>query len=88
MVCPAIEKVAMSEVRDENNAQPSMLARAEEIQQQIQQISGRDLQLWSIGILLILVLTGGLLTFVFPSVVWTQRVMRVHESYLPQLFLD
>ena len=56
----------MSEVRDENNAQPSMLARAEEIQQQIQQISGRDLQLWSIGILLILVLTGGLLTFVFP----------------------
>jgi diguanylate cyclase (GGDEF)-like protein len=76
----------MSEVRDEHNAQPSMLARAEEIQQQIQQISGRDLQLWSIGILLILVLTGGLLAFVFPNIVWTQRVMRVHETYLPQLF--
>lgn len=78
--------LGMSEVRDEHNAQPSMLARAEEIQQQIQQISGRDLQLWSIGILLILVLTGGLLAFVFPNIVWTQRVMRVHESYLPQLF--
>jgi predicted signal transduction protein with EAL and GGDEF domain len=76
----------MSEVRDEHNAQPSMLARAEEIQQQIQQISGRDLQLWSIGILLILVLTGGLLAFVFPNIVSTQRVMRVQESYLPQLF--
>ena len=42
-------------MREEHNAQPSMLARAEEIQQQIQQISGRDLQLWSIGVLLILV---------------------------------
>ena len=37
---------------------PTMLARAEEIQQQIQQLSGRDLQLWSIGILVILVLTA------------------------------
>jgi diguanylate cyclase (GGDEF)-like protein len=76
----------MSQVRDEHNAQPSMLARAEEIQQQIQQISGRDLQLWSIGLLLILVLTGGLLAFVFPNMVWTARVVKIHENYLPQLF--
>ncbi|HEX4488480.1 MAG TPA: GGDEF domain-containing protein [Terriglobales bacterium] len=76
----------MSQIREENNAQPSMLARAEEIQQQIQQISGRDLQLWSIGILLILVLTGGLLAFVFPNIIWASRVVKVHESYLPQLF--
>jgi diguanylate cyclase (GGDEF)-like protein len=76
----------MSQVRDEHNAQPSMLARAEEIQQQIQQISGRDLQLWSIGLLLILVLTGGLLAFVFPNMVWTSRVVKIHENYLPQLF--
>jgi diguanylate cyclase (GGDEF)-like protein len=76
----------MSQIREENNAQPSMLARAEEIQQQIQQISGRDLQLWSIGILLILVLTGGLLAFVFPNMIWASRIVKVHESYLPQLF--
>src|ERR1700704_5997584 len=76
----------MSQVRHGQSAQPSMLARAEEIQQQIQQISGRDLQLWSIGILLIIVLTGGLLAFMFPNVIWASGVVRIHESYLPQLF--
>jgi len=71
----------------ENSAmQPSMLARAEEIQKQIQQLSGRDLQLWSIGILVILVLTSGLLALVLPNLVWTQRVMHIEHSYLPQLF--
>ena len=45
----------MSESGEERSTQPSMLVRADEIQQQIQQISGRDLQLWSIGILVILV---------------------------------
>ena len=66
--------------------QPSMLVRAEEIQRQIQQLSGRDLQLWSIGILVILVLTGGILALVLPNVMWAQRVIRVEHAYLPQLF--
>jgi len=73
-------------VREELSAQPASLARTEEIQQQIQQISGRDLQLWSIGILLILVLTGGLLAFVIPNLVWTQRIIHIEQGYLPQLF--
>ena len=55
---------------EEQGAQPSMLARAEEIQQQIQQLSGRDLQLWSIGILVILVLTAGILAVLLPNLVW------------------
>ena len=55
----------------------SMLTRAEDIQQQIQQLSGRDLQLWSIGMLVILMLTAGLLAF---------GVVRVEHAYLPQLF--
>jgi diguanylate cyclase (GGDEF)-like protein len=63
-----------------------MLVRADEIQQQIQQLSGRDLQLWSIGILVILVLTSGLLALLIPNLVWAQRVVRVEHSYLPQLF--
>ena len=46
----------------------------------------RDLQLWSIGILVILVLTSGLLAVVLPNMVWTQRVMHIEHSYLPQLF--
>src|SRR5882757_4151814 len=76
----------LPESREERLAQPSMLARTEEIQKQIQQLSGRDLQLWSIGILVILVLTSGLLALVLPNLVWTQRVIHVEHSYLPQLF--
>ena len=63
-----------------------MLARAEEIQRQIQQLSGRDLQLWSIGILVMLVLASGLSALIFPNVVWSQRVIRIESAYLPQLF--
>jgi diguanylate cyclase (GGDEF)-like protein len=71
---------------DEQALQPSMLARAEEIQRQIQDLSGRDLQLWSIGALVIVVLTGGLLAILVPNVMWAQRVIHIEHSYLPQLF--
>jgi len=77
---------AVVESSEDRITQPTMLARTEEIQKQIQQLSGRDLQLWSIGILVILVLTSGLLALVLPNLVWTQRVMHVEHSYLPQLF--
>jgi len=73
----------MSQVRQE---QPTMLARAEEIQRQIQELSGRDMQLWSIVTLIVLVLTGGFLALVAPNLVWAQRVVKVEEAYLPQLF--
>ena len=76
----------MAQARVETPAQPSMLERAEEIQQQIQQISGRDLQLWSIGILVILVLTAGILSLVLPNLMWSQRILHIQQSYLPQLF--
>src|SRR6202045_4472754 len=65
---------------------PTMLARAEQIQREIQQLSGRDLQLWSIVILVIVVLTAGMLAFVLPNGIWAQRVIRVEHAYLPQLF--
>jgi diguanylate cyclase (GGDEF)-like protein len=73
----------MSQVRQE---QPSMLARAEEIQRQIQELSARDMQLWSIISLIVLVLTGGFLALIAPNLVWTQRIFRVEQAYLPQLF--
>src|SRR5262249_3831030 len=76
----------MSEAKEERPQQPSMLARAEEIQQQIQQLSGRDWQLWSIGLLLMLVLTGGVLALTFPNLMWAKGVVRLEHSYLPQLF--
>jgi diguanylate cyclase (GGDEF)-like protein len=76
----------MLQSTEDRTNQPSMLARAEEIQKQIQQLSGRDLQLWSIGILVILVLTSGLLALILPNLMWAQRVVHIEHSYLPQLF--
>lgn len=63
-----------------------MLARAEEIQQQINALSARDLQLWSVGILVIVVLTAGMLALIFPNIMWAQRVIHIEHVYLPQLF--
>jgi diguanylate cyclase (GGDEF)-like protein len=76
----------MPQPAEDRTNPPSMLVRADEIQQQIQQLSGRDLQLWSIGILVILVLTSGLLALLVPNLVWAQRMVHVEHSYLPQLF--
>jgi len=71
---------------EEQVAAPSMLARTEQIQREIQNLSGRDLQLWSIGILVMLVLAGGISALIFPHVMWEQRVVRIESAYLPQLF--
>jgi diguanylate cyclase (GGDEF)-like protein len=79
-------KATMSETHDERSAQPSILLRAEEIQEQIHQLSGRDLQLWSIAILVVLVLTAGLLALVLPNLMWAQRIIHIEQGYLPQLF--
>jgi diguanylate cyclase (GGDEF)-like protein len=63
-----------------------MLERAEQIQHEIQQLSGRDLQLWSIGVLVMLVLAAGMLALIFPNLIWAQRVIHIESAYLPQLF--
>jgi diguanylate cyclase (GGDEF)-like protein len=73
----------------QSGVQPQNLDRAEEIQRQIQQLSGRDLQLWSIGLLMIVVLTGGFVAVILPNLLWAQhliRLERVDAGYLPQLF--
>lgn len=72
--------------KDETVTQSSTLVHAQEIQQRIQRLSERDLQLWSIGLLLILVLTAGMLAIVFPNVAWAQPIVRLEPAYLPQLF--
>jgi len=73
-------------IEEEHSASPSMLERAEQIQREIQQLSGRDLQLWSIGVLVMIVLAAGMLALIFPNIVWAQRVIHIESAYLPQLF--
>ncbi len=53
---------------------------------QIERLDGRDLQLWSIAALIILVLAAGILALLFPDVVWHLGTMHLDGRYLPQLF--
>ena len=76
----------MADKQDDLGAQPSVVLRAEEIQDQIQRLSGRDLQLWSIILLVVLVLTAGLLALILPNLMWAQRIIHIEQGYLPQLF--
>jgi diguanylate cyclase (GGDEF)-like protein len=78
--------VRMPDNRDEQSAQPMVVLRAEEIQEQIHRLSGRDLQLWSIILLVVVVLTAGLLALILPNLVWAQRIIHVEQAYVPQLF--
>lgn len=76
----------MQPEKAEQAIRSSTLAHAEEIQQRIERLSERDLQLWSIGLLLILVLAAGMLAIVFPNVAWAQPIVRLEPAYMPQLF--
>ncbi len=58
----------------------------EEIQRRLQALSHRDLQLWSIGLLVVLVLACGFVALVAPNLMWSARQVKVAGSYLPQLF--
>ncbi len=59
--------------------------RSEEIQRQIQALTSRDWQLWSIGILVMLVLGASFLAVMSPTISW-QRNVQLDGRMLPQLF--
>ena len=81
----------MSTVPDPTQSTPSATAeslRSEEIQRQLNALGGRDLQLWSIGVLIMVVLMAGYAAVVAPNLSWSglPGVGRVEYRYLPQLF--
>ena len=48
-------------------------------------LASRDLQLWSVGVLVLLVLATGLVALVLPNLVWKGEAVRFELRYLPQL---
>ena len=62
--------------------------RGEEIQRQLKELGGRDLQLWSIGALIVIILIAGFVSVVAPNVAWRglPGTGVVEYRYLPQLF--
>jgi diguanylate cyclase (GGDEF)-like protein len=69
----------------ENAAAQNELLRSEEIQKQLQCLASRDLQLWSVGLLVILVLSAGFLALVFPNLSWRTDI-NVDGRLIPQFF--
>ena len=59
--------------------------RTENIQHEIEQLSSRDWQLWSIGALLMLVLASGFFALVLPNLAWSQRNLILDHRFVPQL---
>jgi len=61
-------------------------SRSQEIQEHIGALAGRDLQLLSISLLLLLVLSGGILALVAPNLLSTSQTVHADARLLPQLF--
>lgn len=54
---------------------------------ELEALSARDWQLWSICALLIVVFAIGFVAFAMPNLVWASMTLRTNHEYLPQLFL-
>ncbi len=61
-------------------------SRVAHIRREVDLVEGRDLQLWSINFLMIMVLAAGFLAFILPHILWKLTTLRVEGWYLPQLF--
>lgn len=63
----------------------SVVTRTEQVQGQLHQLSARDLQHWSIGILTVVVFAAAALAFVNPNLLWAPKDLKLQQLYLPQL---
>lgn len=68
----------MDEVQDQK-------VKANDLHQEIHALEGRDLQLWSIGVLICLVVAAGFVAIIWPNLMWNLGVVRMSGRYLPQL---
>lgn len=57
----------------------------EELQEEIQALEGRDFQLWSIGLLVLLVVAAGFVAAIWPNLMWGLGVLKLDGRYVPQL---
>jgi diguanylate cyclase (GGDEF)-like protein len=72
--------------KSRKDAEVRVANRSHEIQEHIGALAGRDLQLLSIALLLLLVLSGGILALVVPNLIATSKTLHTDSRMLPQLF--
>jgi diguanylate cyclase (GGDEF)-like protein len=56
-----------------------------EVQLKMRRLSSRDLQLWLLALLVLLVTVAGVVAIVLPNVSWNSSSLRVESRYLPQV---
>jgi diguanylate cyclase (GGDEF)-like protein len=57
-----------------------------ELDTELRDLGNRDLQLWSMGALVMTVVASGFLGLVAPNLLWKEGAVKVESHYLPQLF--
>ncbi|HEV7219120.1 MAG TPA: GGDEF domain-containing protein [Terriglobales bacterium] len=75
----------MSKALGRKKEHSSVVTRTEQVQGQLHQLSARNLHLWSIGALAIVVVTAATLAFVTPNLVWAPTNIKMQQLYLPQV---
>jgi len=60
--------------------------RFQQLIQEVRSLDHRDLQMWSIGLLVLLIVAAGFLALVLPNVMWGISTVRIDRRFLPQLF--
>jgi diguanylate cyclase (GGDEF)-like protein len=61
-------------------------SRSKEIQEHMGALAGRDVQLFSISLLMLLVVSAGILALVYPNLLSTPKMLHTDTRMLPQLF--
>ncbi len=75
---------AVDVARPEENGTEQLTA--EDLKKELDALEGRDLHLWSIGILVAVVVAGGFMAVVLPSL-WDSEFVRIQARFLPILLL-
>ncbi|HXE92051.1 MAG TPA: GGDEF domain-containing protein [Terriglobales bacterium] len=60
-------------------------AGASDLRRRIQGLEARDVQLWGIALLLLLVVAAGVVGIILPNLAWNLGMLRADGRYLPQL---
>lgn len=66
---------------------PEVRSNPTDIEKQWKKLAGRDLQLWSIGFLVMLVMLSGVLSQFAPALIQGQAIVKLDYRYLPALCL-
>jgi diguanylate cyclase (GGDEF)-like protein len=66
--------------------QTTPVSSTSELHTELRDLGSRDLQLWSIGALVLVVVALGFLCLVVPNLMWKTNAVKIESRYLPQLF--